>query len=132
MKTIIFTVISAVFPLLQGCASLTKSHSQEVVIEARHDSAPTQTVCTAKNDKGSWDTSPGVPVKVHRSRYPLQVECANSVQYGGIESVPRRSKGTRLMNMMFIDFCTVSCAIDRKTGAGYSYNNVIPVYMGKN
>lgn len=123
------TLFLSVFSLFSGCASLTAGPQQNMKLTATGDAHPSETVCTAENDKGITSLTPGKVGKVFRSGKPLHIECLNSSQFGAMDIPARRRNVTKFFNFFFIDFCTISCAIDRKTGRGYAYPGTPALYL---
>jgi hypothetical protein len=114
--------------LLPGCASLTSSQQQGMILETKNNRNEGNTVCTAENSRGEYILSPGKRGKVDRSRDKLHIECVNGTQFGYLDVEARRRNVTKLFNF-FIDMCSISCAIDRNTGKGYGYTPRQTVYM---
>jgi len=127
MKALIILAIIILYTA-SGCASLTSSEMQSMVLETKHNDHPESTVCTAENSRGEYILVPGKPGKVRRSRDALHIECTNQTQFGYQNVDSRRRNGTKFVNFM-LDFCSISCTIDRKTGKGYGYTPRQTVYM---
>ncbi len=128
MKNCIKLALIGIFLIITGCASLTSGANQGLIVEVKKDKNPPQTTCTAENDRGTYIVVPGKKSLVRRSRQALHIECYNATQFGALDVPARRRSATKVFNF-FIDFCSISCLIDRKTGKGYGYTNRQTVYL---
>lgn len=125
-KKIILIAVVSVF--MQGCGTLTGGNDQKITITSENDNYPEETFCVLKNDKQEMDIFPKKTYVIKRSKLPLEIECANSEQVGSKSVRPKVRGFIRFLDII-TDFCTISCAIDRATGASYTYPRDVEVFM---
>lgn len=123
-------VATALLLSISGCASIMKDSEQRMTIKESAGMTE-KTLCLAENDKGVYGLTPGVEGKVRRSKMPLKVECLSPGYYGKSEVKANRVFGFKLLNFLFVDFCTLSCLIDRQTGKGFNYYPIQKVEMSR-
>jgi hypothetical protein len=116
--------------LLSGCGTLTGGTDQALTITTVNDRARKETVCEFTSDKQTEWVAPGKDLNhtVLRSGKPASVVCVNDVQRGEAVLRPKVRWGTRYGNF-WLGFCTISCAIDNRTGASYTYPRSVEVFM---
>lgn len=115
---------------LSGCASIMKDSEQRMTIK-ESPGMTEQTICIAENDKGVYGLTPGIEGKVRRSKMPLKVECISPGYYGKSEVKTNRVVGFKILNFFLVDFCTLSCLLDRQTGKGFNYYPIQEVEMNR-
>lgn len=121
-------LILCVVCILPGCASLTSSSKQGMIVTTKHNENEANTICSAENSRGEYILVLNEKSIITRSRDNLHIECVNGTQIGTLDVPARRRNVTKFFNIMF-DFCTISCLIDRRTGKGFGYTNRQVVYM---
>lgn len=128
MKTI---YVAALLPALAGgCASITGSEMQSIMVSTREQSgAPVQKAdCTLQGPKGTYKvTTPG-SVVVARSADDIQVECQKDGLALGLAKLISRAHGGMFGNIIFGG--GIGAIIDHSKGTGYEYPNVATIVMG--
>lgn len=123
-------VAAAALLTLTGCASVTGSKLQPVSVQTIQDSKEVAGVgCTLTNDVGKWFvTTPG-SVTVNKSTADMIVECTKDASVSGSETVVSKSNGGAWGNILVGG--PIGYIVDRNTGAGFDYPNVITVVLRK-
>jgi hypothetical protein len=124
-------VAAAVLPALfamAGCASLTESNQQSVMVQTVLDHREIAGVgCVLYNDVGKWFvTTPG-RVMLRKSAGPLRIDCQKEGKGWAYEKVDAKADGNLWGNMILT--AGVGYFIDRNTGAGYDYPATLVVVM---
>jgi hypothetical protein len=120
----------AVLVTLTGCASLTGSKMQPVSLQTTQDSKEISGVaCTLVNDAGKWFvTTPG-SVTIQKSTGDLAVNCVKESELSGQATIVSKSNTAVWGNIIFGG--GIGYIIDRNTGAGFDYPNMITIPMNK-
>lgn len=115
---------------LTGCASIVGEKLQPVSVQTVQDNKEVAGVgCTLMNDAGTWFvTTPG-SVTIHKSTGDLAVDCTKDGGVAGHETVVSKSNGAVWGNI--IAGGGIGYIIDRNTGAGFDYPNIITVVLHK-
>jgi hypothetical protein len=125
-------VIAATAALLAlgGCASISESTDQEILVQTIQDNRELSGVgCVLYNDVGKWFvTSPG-RVTVRRSHEPLRVDCRKDGASWAYEKIDSKENGTLWGNIVLT--AGVGYLVDRNTGAGFDYPSTVTVIMRK-
>jgi hypothetical protein len=112
--------------LLAGCATLTESTQQQVLVQTIQDNREVFNVgCVLSNDVGKWFvTAPG-RIVIQKSRAPLRIDCKKTgvAAYEKIDS----KNGSLWGNVVFT--AGVGYLIDRDTGAAYNYPSTLTIEM---
>jgi len=113
--------------LLAGCATLTESTEQYVMVQTVLDHQPVAGVgCVLTNDVGRWFvTSPG-RVRIHKSRKPLSVDCRLDDVYV-VDQIAPKQNSARWGNILLT--AGTGQFIDRQTGAGFDYPATLTVLL---
>jgi hypothetical protein len=117
--------------LLGGCASITGSPNQPVVVETRDSNGAEirRAECKLNNANGQWYVSTPGTVMVARSSDDLQVICEKENTATGYATVISSAKGAMYGNILLGG--VVGAVVDHAQGAGYEYPGFIPVVMGR-
>ncbi len=113
--------------LLAGCATLTESTEQYVMVQTVLDYQPVAGVgCVLTNDAGRWFvTSPG-RVRIRKSTKPLTVDCrSNDVHV--VDQISPKQNTSRWGNILLT--AGTGQFIDRSTGAGFDYPSTLTVLL---
>ncbi|TWI51851.1 hypothetical protein IP92_00841 [Pseudoduganella flava] len=118
-------VVAAV--LLAGCATLTETSEQYVMVQTVLDHQPVGGVgCVLSNDVGRWFvTSPG-RVKIHKSTKPLAVDCRLNDVWA-VDQIDAKQNGSRWGNILLT--AGAGQLVDRQTGAGFDYPATLTVLL---
>lgn len=110
-----------------GCASVIGSKLQPVSVQTIQDNKEVAGAgCTLTNDAGKWFvTTPG-SVTIQKSTGDLAVDCGKD-NYIGHENVVSKANGGAWGNI--IAGGGIGYIIDRNTGAGFDYPNIIIVIL---
>lgn len=113
-----------------GCASITGSKLQPVSVQTIQDNKEVIGAgCTLTNDAGKWFvTTPG-SVTIQKSTADLAIECNKDNVAIGRENVESKANGNVWGNI--VAGGGIGYIIDRNTGAGFDYPNVITVFLKK-
>jgi hypothetical protein len=114
---------------LNGCASVTGSKLQPLSVQSILDGKEVSGVgCTLFNDAGKWFvTTPG-SVTVQKSTGDMSVDCIKD-DLRGHENLVSKSNGAVWGNI--IAGGGIGYIIDRNTGAGFDYPNIVAVVLSK-
>jgi hypothetical protein len=132
MQALKLNVLAVVTSMASGCASITTSDTQSVMVTTRlqDGKAIEKAECKLSNDKGNWTVvSPG-PIGVRRSADDMQIECSKDDTPKGLAKAISRAHGGMFGNIIFGG--GIGAIIDHSSGNGYDYPDVIEVVMGAN
>lgn len=118
---ILLGLLLAPLALLNGCATLTGSPEQQVMVETKTSSGKpiTGVKCKVSNERGTWFvTTPG-SVKVHKSAGNLRVISQKPSPFGVI-SIPSKANAGMIANAI-LPGGFIGAAIDHKKGTAYDY-----------
>ncbi len=126
-KIIISVLISSLFCLLSGCASIVSGTNQSLSIKTP---PVTGANCKLQNDKGIWfiNKTPG-SVVVHRSYRDLLISCSKPGYAKASERVKSLTRPIVAGNIVFGGF--LGAGVDAADGAAYNYPRLIKVPMRK-
>ena len=130
MQALHFTALTAATMFVSGCASITVSDTQSVMVTTRlqDGNAIERAECKLSNDKGAWAvTTPG-SVGVRRSADDMQIECTKDNVPTGLVKAVSRAHGGMFGNIIFGG--GIGAIIDHSRGTGYDYPDVLEVVMG--
>ncbi len=121
----------AVGLLASGCASITGSEMQSVLVSTKMRSGePLEKVeCTLQSPRGLWKVSTPGSVIVNRGSEDIQVECRKDGAPSGLAKLISRAHGGMFGNIIFGG--GVGALIDHSKGTGYEYPNKVVVVMGE-
>ena len=114
--------------LLAGCASLTESTQQSVLVQTVLEHREIAGVgCVLYNDVGKWFvTTPG-RVTLRKSAGPLRIDCQKEGKGWAYEKVESKADGNLWGNVVLT--AGVGYFVDKNTGAGYDYPATLTVVM---
>jgi hypothetical protein len=129
IRVFLHLCLAACATALQGCATITGSEMQDIMINTvdRSGSPATDSECRVSNDKGNWLAKPPSHVSVGRSGEDLSIHCTAPGHEPGLVKVISRANGGMVGNVVFGG--VVGALIDN-SGAGYDYPNRVRVVMG--
>lgn len=112
---------------LSGCATITESSEQYVMVVTVLDHQQVGGIgCVLANDAGRWFvTSPG-RTQIKKSTKPLTVDCRKDDTWAYDEIGPRQN-ASRWGNILLT--AGAGQFIDRQTGAGFDYPQVLTVVL---
>ena len=113
---------------LSGCATISESPTQRLEIHAILDHREIAGVgCVITNDAGRWFvTAPG-RVTVRRSAGNLFVDCRKGAESTGQERFASRPNSSAMIGN--VATAGLGYLLDKKTGAGFDYPEVLTVLM---
>ena len=115
---------------ITGCASVTGSKLQPISVQTIQDNQEVAGVgCTLVNDAGKWFVVTPGSVTVQKSTGDLAVDCKRNDISAGHETAVSKSNGAVWGNILAGG--GIGYIIDRNTGAGFDYPNVITVTLRK-
>ena len=121
--------VAALLALLSaGCASLTESTQQNVLVQTVLDHREIGGVgCVLYNDVGKWFVTTPARVTLRKSAAPLRIDCRKEGAAWAYEKVDPKANGNLWGNVILT--AGVGYVIDRNTGAGYDYPSTLTVVM---
>lgn len=118
----------ALLASLAGCASLTESTDQNVLVQTVLDHREIAGVgCVLYNDMGKWFVTTPARITLRKSAGPLRIDCQKAGKGWAYEKVDSRADANIWGNLVLT--AGVGVYVDRTTGAGYDYPNVLTVVM---
>ena len=113
---------------ITGCASVTGSKFQPVVVKTVYNDAPVADVgCKLTNAVGKWEVKSPESVKVQKSISDMLVECKTGEGLSGQLAVPSKANRANWGNALLGG--PVGVLVDYQTGAGYDYPSIITVIL---
>ncbi|HEX8403310.1 MAG TPA: hypothetical protein VF670_01730 [Duganella sp.] len=113
---------------IAGCASLTESTQQNVLVQTVLDHREITGVgCVLYNDVGKWFVTTPARVTLRKSAGPLRIDCRKDGEAWAYEKVAPKANGNLWGNVILT--AGVGYVIDRNTGAGYDYPSTLTVVM---
>ena len=120
--------VTVLLAALAGCASLTESTDQNVLVQTVLDHREIAGVgCVLYNDAGKWFVTTPARVTLRRSAGPLRIDCEKAGKGWAYEKVESRADANIWGNLVLT--AGVGGIVDRNTGAGYDYPDVLTVVM---
>ncbi|WP_202424522.1 hypothetical protein [Duganella levis] len=118
----------ALFASLAGCASLTESTDQNVLVQTVLDHREIAGVgCVLYNDVGKWFVTTPARVTLRKSAGPLRIDCEKTGKGWAYEKVDSKADANIWGNLVLT--AGVGLYVDRNTGAGYDYPSILTVVM---
>lgn len=118
----------ALLALLAGCASMTGSTEQNVLVQTVLDHREIAGVgCVLYNDIGKWFVTTPARVTLRKSAGPLRIDCEKSGKGWAYEKVDSKADANIWGNLVLT--AGVGLYVDRNTGAGYDYPSILTVVM---
>ncbi|CAN7370335.1 hypothetical protein [Duganella sp. Dugasp56] len=122
------TALLTVLAMLAGCASLTESTQQNVLVQTVLDHREIGGVgCVLYNDVGKWFVTTPARVTLRKSAGALRIDCAKDGTAWAYEKVDPKVNGNLWGNVVLT--AGVGYFIDKNTGAGYDYPSTLTVVM---
>jgi hypothetical protein len=116
--------------LLAGCATLTESTGQDVLVQTILDNhALPGAGCVLYNDMGKWFVTTPARVTIRRSAAPLRIDCRKDGGDWAYEKVESKVNATLWGNVVLT--AGAGYFVDRNTGAGFDYPSTLTVTMHK-
>lgn len=115
--------------MASGCSTITQSETQPVSLTSHYQGKPVESLCTLKNDRGTWESKSPANVTVRKSGEDLEVTCRKEGLPDGILKAISRAAGSMFGNIIFGG--GVGALIDHSKGTGYDYPDQLPVKMGE-
>lgn len=121
----------AMMVLTSGCASITGSELQSILVSAKDKSGAVveKAECVLESPKGIWKVVTPGSVVVMRSAEDMQVKCDKEGQVPGLAKLISRAHGGMFGNIIFGG--GIGALIDHSKGTGYEYPNVAVIVMGE-
>ncbi len=129
MKVNVYAVLLAAVVNSVGCASITQSENQSLVLTTTYEGKPVESQCQLKNDKGNWESKTPAIVAVRKSNEDLEVACKKDGLPDGLLKAISRAAGSMFGNIIFGG--GIGAIIDHNKGTGYDYPDQLPVKMGE-
>ncbi|MES2741072.1 MAG: hypothetical protein V4754_08965 [Pseudomonadota bacterium] len=121
----------AAFPVLTGCATLTESNQQQLLVHTIVDHREVAGAgCLLSNDVGRWFVTTPARVMVRKSAAPLRIDCKMDDVGAAGETVASKPNVSRWHNLAWT--AGLGNEIDRDTGAGFDYPSTVIVILQKN
>ncbi len=119
----------AMLAALAGCATVSESHEQGLMLHTIQDNREIGGVgCVLSNDAGRWFVvSPG-HVTVTKSAGNLFVDCKKGVVSAGQERFASRANTTATIGNA-VSTLGLGYLLDKRTGAGFDYPETLVVLM---
>ena len=113
---------------MAGCASLTESTQQSVLVQTVLEHREIAGVgCVLYNDVGKWFVTTPARVTLRKSAGPLRVDCQKDGAGWAYEKIDPKVNGNLWGNVVLT--AGVGYFIDKNTGAGYDYPATLTVVM---
>ncbi|MBV6319888.1 hypothetical protein [Duganella violaceipulchra] len=114
--------------LIAGCASLTESTQQNVLVQTVLDHREIAGVgCVLYNDVGKWFVTTPARITLRKSAGALRIDCQKEGTGWAYEKVDSKVDGNLWGNLALT--AGVGYFIDKNTGAGYDYPATLTVVM---
>ena len=119
---------AALLALVGGCATITESNQQVLMVHTIQDSREIGGVgCVLTNDAGRWFvTTPG-HVTVQKSAGNLFVDCHKPATSAGQDVIASKANTSALIGNAAT--AGLGYLLDRRTGAGFDYPETLTVIM---
>jgi hypothetical protein len=123
------TVIMAALGAVQGCASISESPNQDLMVRAVQDNREIGGVgCVLTNNAGRWFvTAPG-HVTIKKSAGNLFVDCKKGNVSAGQERFASRANTTATIGNA-VTTAGLGYLYDKRTGAGFDYPDTLTILM---
>jgi len=120
----------AILGQLAGCATVTESTEQQIVVQTVLDNREVVGVgCVLYNDVGKWFiTAPG-RVTVRKSAAPMRVDCKTDGAEWAYEKIDSKENASLWGNIVLT--AGVGYFVDKNTGAGFDYPSTLTVLLRK-
>jgi hypothetical protein len=131
IRSVVCAICSLAWLALGGCASITGSELQSIMVTTaeKSGSAVAGADCKLESPKGSWSVKTPGNVMVLRSPEDMQVECKKGDAVPGLAKLISRAHGGMWGNIIFGG--GIGAIIDHNKGTGYEYPNQAVIVMGE-
>ena len=120
----------ACLALLAGCATLTESTQQDVLVQTILDNHELTGVgCVLYNDVGKWFVTTPARVTIRKSAGALRIDCRKDDGGWAYEKVDSKVNASLWGNVVLT--AGAGYFVDRNTGAGFDYPSTLTVPMHK-
>lgn len=120
----------ATVALLAGCATLTESTQQDVLVQTILDNHELAGVgCVLYNDVGKWFVTTPARLTIRKSAGALRIDCRKDGGDWAYEKVESKVNATLWGNVVLT--AGAGYFVDRNTGAGFDYPSTLTVTMHK-
>ncbi|HJV02464.1 MAG TPA: hypothetical protein VJ752_18145 [Burkholderiaceae bacterium] len=120
----------ACLALLAGCATLTESTQQDVLVQTILDNHELPGVgCVLYNDVGKWFVTTPARVTIRKSAGALRIDCRKDGGDWAYEKVESKVNASLWGNVVLT--AGAGYFVDRNTGAGFDYPSTLTVVMHK-
>ena len=128
-ETMRFLFFILIFPIFQGCASITGSTGQSITVTTKDKGKPVIGAnCELVNSRGKWTlTTPGT-TEIRRSNEDLIVACQKSGHEPGRAAVVSDTKAAMFGNILIGG--GVGALLDHNSGVAYEYPALVDIFMG--
>lgn len=114
--------------LSAGCASLTESTQQNVLVQTVLDHREIGGVgCVLSNDVGKWFVTSPSRVTIRKSASPLRVDCKKEGAGLAYERIDSKVNGSLWGNIVLT--AGLGYIVDKNTGAGRDYPDTLTIIM---
>ena len=121
--------IVAMLSTLAGCATVSESRDQEVIVRTIEDNREIVAVgCVLTNDAGRWFMMAPGRVTVRKSAGNLFVDCKKGSTSAGQERFASRANNTATIGNV-VATAGLGYLLDKQTGAGFDYPDTLTVLM---
>ncbi len=119
----------ALLGALTGCATVSESHQQDLMVHAILDNREIGDVgCVLTNDAGRWFVVAPGHVTVTKSAGNLYVDCKKGVVSAGQERFASRANTSATVGNA-VTTLGLGYLLDKRTGAGFDYPETLTVLM---
>ena len=119
----------ALLGALAGCATVSESYDQEVIVRTIEDNREIVAVgCVLTNDAGRWFMMAPGRVTVRKSAGNLFVDCKKGAISAGQERFASRANNTATIGNV-VTTAGLGYLLDKQTGAGFNYPDTLTVLM---
>jgi hypothetical protein len=131
MNKTLSIIVSSVFLMLSGCASITGSTSQSISVQTKEPTGAevVGANCELTNSKGKWFVVTPGTVGVSRSNDNMQLLCRKDGYEPGRNGIVSDTKGMMFGNILFGG--GIGAIVDHTSGAAYEYPSIFQVFMTK-
>jgi len=112
-----------------GCATLTESNQQEVLVQTVQDHRMQPGVgCVLANDVGRWFVTTPARVTIRKSCAALQVDCKKAGACWAVESFEPAFGSAQWGNIATVGLGFI---VDNNSGAGFDYPDTLTIVLRK-
>lgn len=120
----------AALAMVAGCATITESTEQQVVVQTVLDNREVAGVgCILYNDVGKWFVTTPARITVKKSAGPMRIDCRTDGADWAYEKFSSKENGSLWGNVVMT--AGVGIFVDKNTGAGFDYPSTLTVMLHK-